>query len=53
MIWRTKMQARVQGRVQPKEFNFASSESKLVPTNWDQEPYLEWALVSGKQEILL
>jgi hypothetical protein len=42
IIWRTKMQARAQGKVQLKD-SFASNESKLVPTNLDLGPTLDGA----------
>ncbi len=40
MICRTKMQAKVQGRILLKDF--ASNESKLVPRNLDPG---QWALI--------
>jgi hypothetical protein len=61
MIWRTKMQANVRHRVQPKDsicfkesklvrIQFASNESKLVPRNLDPESpsTLHWALACSR-----
>jgi hypothetical protein len=45
------MQARVQGKVQFKQF--ASNESKLVPQYLDPKPHLKWALVFGEYSTCL
>jgi hypothetical protein len=43
MIWRTKLQAMVQGRGSTQRIQFASNESKLVPRNLNPGPHLSWA----------
>ncbi len=46
-IWKTKMQAKVQGKVQLKysRIQFVPNESKLVRRDLDPGPHLKWALV--------